>query len=420
MIEVHPVGPLKAVVSVPGSKSYTQRALVTAALATGTSRLRNALLSEDTAYLMTALRDLGAGILVKGNDVIVSGTGGCIAAPKKEIFVGNNGTALRFLTALVSLGTGNYTVTGEPRLRERPLQPLLAALESLGVVLNTKDDRGYPPVRIDASGLRGGQAAFRDAESSQYMSALLLSAPYAGGDVAVRLEGRTISQPYVGMTIDVMRAFGVVVASEGEYHYHVPGNQCYQSREYAVDGDASSASYFFMAAALCRGTVTVMNLNPQSRQGDMGLLDFLEELGCRVRRGQSWIKVTGHELPEGEYHFDMGDMPDMAPTMAVLSAFRPGRTVIGNCAHLRIKESDRIASLVTELNRIGVGARETPDGLVIDGGFPRGAQIETYNDHRIAMSFAVAGLAVPGMKITNEQCVGKSFPSFWDALGRLT
>lgn len=419
MLEINPIHHLKATVSVPGSKSYTQRALVAAALAAGISRLRNALFSEDTNYLMDALGDLGAGMRVEGDDLIVTGTGGRIANPKKELFVGNNGTALRFLTALACLGTGTTVVTGEPRLRERPLRPLLKALESLGVVLYTKDDRSYPPVRIEASGLRGGQVAFRDVDSSQYISALLLSAPYAQGDVTVRLEGHTVSQPYIGMTIEVMRAFGAIVTSEGEHHYHVPGRQFYQGREYAVDGDASSASYFFLAAALCRGSVTVMKMNPRSCQGDLRLLDFLEELGCAVRRGESWIEVTGHKLPQGEYHFDMGDMPDMAPTMAVLSAFRPGRTVIGNCAHLRIKESDRIASLVTELNRIGVGARETPDGLVIDGGRPRGAQIETYNDHRIAMSFAVAGLVAPGMRIANELCVNKSYPGFWDALGRL-
>lgn len=420
MIEIHPIRHLKAAVSVPGSKSYTQRTLVTAALASGTSRLRSALFSEDTSYLMTALGDLGAGIRVEGDDLIVNGTGGCIANPQKEIFVGNNGTALRFLTALTSLGTGTTVVTGEHRLRERPVLPLIRALESLGVAVHTRGGKGYPPVGIDASGLKGGQVAFRDADSSQYISALLLSAPYAGGDVTVRLEGRTVSQPYIDMTLEVMRAFGVIVTSEDDRQYHVSGKQCYQGREYAVDGDASSASYFFLAAALCRGVVKVMNMNPRSCQGDLRLLDFLEQLGCAVRRGESWIEVTGHELPEGEVHFDMGDMPDMAPTMAVLAAFRPGRTEIVNCAHLRIKESDRIVSLVTELNRIGVRAQETPDGLIIDGGRPRGARIETYNDHRIAMSFAIAGLATPGMRIANEQCVNKSFPGFWDALRRLT
>jgi 3-phosphoshikimate 1-carboxyvinyltransferase len=420
MIEIHPIRRLKAAVSVPGSKSYTQRALLAAALAAGTSRLRHTLVSGDTQYLMTALTEIGAGIRVESHDVFVAGTGGRIAAPGKDLFVGNNGTALRFLTALAALGTGTYTVTGEPRLLERPLLPLLKALETLGAVLYTKDARGYPPVRIDASGLSGGQVAFRDADSSQYISALLLAAPYARGDVSVRLEGRTVSQPYIGMTLDVMRAFGGVVEPEGGHHCHVPGRQCYQGCDYAVEGDASSASYFFLAAALCRASVTVMNVNPKSAQGDLKMLNIFEKLGCAVRRGDSWIEVTGLGLPGGEAHFDMGDMPDMAPTLAVLSAFRPGRTIIGNCAHLRIKESDRIASLVTELNRIGVGARETADGLIIEGGRPRGARIETYNDHRIAMSFAVAGLAAPGMRIENEQCVNKSFPGFWDALGRLT
>jgi 3-phosphoshikimate 1-carboxyvinyltransferase len=417
MIEINPIRHLKAAVSVPGSKSYTQRALVAAALASGRSCLRNALFSEDTHYLAGALGDLGAGIDMRGSDLIVTGTGGRIAEPGRELFVGNNGTALRFLTALVSLGRGAYTVTGGPRLCERPLRPLLSALQSLGVAVHTGD--GYPPVRIEASGLKGGEVAFRDAESSQYVSALLLSAPYAEGDVTVRLEGHTASQPYIGMTVEVMREFGVTVTAVGDRHYHIPGKQAYHGRDYTVDGDASSASYFFLAAVLCRGTVRVTNMNPGSRQGDLRLLDLLEELGCTVRRGEAWIEVVGRPLPEGTYHFDMGAMPDMAPTMAVLSAFRQGRTVIGNVAHLRIKESDRIAALVTELNRIGVRAGERPDGLVIDGGFPRGAEIETYNDHRIAMSFAVAGLAAPGMKIGNEGCVGKSFPGFWDALGRL-
>jgi 3-phosphoshikimate 1-carboxyvinyltransferase len=420
MLEINPIRHLKATVSVPGSKSYTQRALVAAALATGTSCLRNALFSEDTNYLADALGDLGAGIRIEGNDLIVAGTGGRIANPRKELFVGNNGTALRFLTALVSLGAGTYTVTGEPRLCERPLLPLLEALQSLGAAVHTKTGAGYPPVRIESSGLGGGQVTFRDTESSQYVSALLLSAPYAQGDVTVRLEGHTASQPYIGMTVDVMQEFGVMVMAEGGHHYHIPGKQSYHGREYTVDGDASSASYLFLAAVLCRGSVRVTNMNPQSRQGDLRLLNFLEELGCTVRRGESWIEVTGHGLPEGEYHFDMGDMPDMAPTMAVLSAFRPGRTVISNVAHLRIKESNRIAALVMELNRIGVQAQETSDGLVIDGGLPRGAEIETYNDHRIAMSFAVAGLAAPGMKIRNERCVNKSFPGFWDALGGLS
>jgi len=420
MIEIKPMSHLTATVSVPGSKSYTQRALVTAALAMGTSRLRNILFSEDTQYLMEALGKLGANIKIEDNDLVVAGTGGRIVAPGEDLFMGNNGTALRFLMSLASLGTGTCTMTGEGRLCERPVGALVEALRHLGATVHTRNGGGYPPVRVESNGLTGGEVTFRDTESSQYVSSILLSAPYAHGDVTVRLEGHTVSQPYIRMTVDTMRKFGVIVHTRGDNHYVVPGNQSYRGRQYLVEGDASSASYFFMAAVLCRGSVTVMNMKPESCQGDLQILDYLQALGCSVRRGDSWIEVTGHPLPEGEYHFDMGDLPDMVPTMAVLSAFRPGRTVISNVAHLRIKESNRIEALVMELNRFGVDTRETPDGLVIDGGHPIGTEIETYNDHRIAMSFAVAGLAAPGVKIRDEHCVNKSFPRFWDALGSLS
>jgi 3-phosphoshikimate 1-carboxyvinyltransferase len=417
MIEIKPIHHLDIMVNVPGSKSYTQRSLVIAALARGTSRLRNILVADDTIYLMEALRLLGAEICQEGEDLIVTGTDGRIGNPGKDIFVGNNGTALRFLTTLVSLGKGEYTITGDPRLCERPVRPLLEALRSLGVTAHGR--AGYPPVRVEAAGIAGGRVALKNLESSQYVSSLLISAPYAHEDVDIRLEGRAASQPYIEMTLEAMQAFGVTVTREENGRYHVPGRQSYQGRDYTVEGDASSASYFFLAAVLCRGSVTVMSLNPQSRQGDLRLLELMKELGCSVLCGDTWIRVIGHELRKGEYHFDMGDMPDMVPTMAVLSAFRPGRTVITHVAHLRVKESNRLAALVAELNRTGIRVQETADGLIIDGGQPQGAEIETYSDHRIAMSFAVAGLAVPGMKIKNSRCVNKSFPGFWDTLDKL-
>jgi 3-phosphoshikimate 1-carboxyvinyltransferase len=221
------------------------------------------------------------------------------------------------------------------------------------------------------------------------------------------------------MTIAAMRQFGVEVTGAGEDDYLVRGGQCYQGRPYPVEGDASTASYFFLAAALCGGTVKVININPCSLQGDIRLLEIMETLGCRVSRGEEWVEFTGEDLVAGDYSIDMGDLPDMVPTLAVLAAFRKGKTSITNVAHLRIKESNRIAALVSEINRIGVRAEERPDGLVITGGRPRGAAIETYNDHRIAMSFAIAGLAAPGMKIGNPACVNKSFPAFWQELEKL-
>ena len=417
--EIKPLENLQATVQLPGSKSYTQRALIIAALARGESSLLHPLVAEDTLLMQEALCLLGAEIHEHGNELLVRGMAGRIKCPEQAIFLGNNGTALRFLTSLVALGEGRFILTGEPRLCERPVQPLISALEGLGVQVHTKEGRGFPPVTIEARGIGAGTATFHNAVSSQYISSLLLSAPFARGDVRVQLRGRTVSHPYITMTIAVMRQFGVEVTGEGENDYLVRGGQCYQGRLYSVEGDASTASYFFLAAALCGGTVKVLNINPQSLQGDIRLLEIMEMLGCRVRRGEDWVEVTGGELVAGDYSIDMGDLPDMVPTLAVMAAFREGKTSITNVSHLRIKESNRIAALVSEINRIGGKAEETPDGLVITGGRPHGAEIETYHDHRIAMSFAIAGLAVPGMKIGNASCVNKSFPAFWDELDKL-
>ncbi len=419
MKEIKPLKRLKATVRLPGSKSYSQRALVLASLAQGESSLRNVLIAEDTEYLAEALRLLGAGITKRDEEVIVLGTGGRIKNPGQPLFLGNNGTALRFLTSVSSLGEGRITLTGEPRLCERPAQPLLEALATLGVSCHTEEERGFPPVTIDAQGLSGGKVIFTDVASSQYVSSLLISAPYARGDVQIGLRGRTVSQPYIAMTLEAMRLFGAEVQEAGQGDYLVRSGQPYRGRSYGVEGDASTASYFFLAAALCRGRVQVLNINPRSLQGDIKFLEVLEDWGCQVTRGEDRVEVRGRELTPGDLTIDMGDMPDMVPTLAVLAAFRPGRTEIRNVAHLRIKESNRIAALVSELHRTGSGAEELPDGLVIRGGRLQGAEIETYNDHRIAMSFAIAGLAVPGIRIKNPGCVKKSFPGFWEELEKL-
>lgn len=410
---------LQASVRVPGSKSYTQRALILAALAEGKSWLRNALDAEDTVRLIQALRALGARIRRDGEDLIVTGTDGALTPPGRALFLGNNGTAMRLLTGVVSLGTGTFTLTGTRRLCERPVAPLAEALRSLGVDIETGGDRGCPPVTVRGRGLPGGRVVLRDLDSSQYVSSLLVSAPYAAGDITVVLEGRVPSLPYVEMTVEAMRRFGVEVRRDDPRTFAVPHGQRYAGITHRVEGDVSSASYFFLAAAVTGGSVRVGNINPRTRQGDIRFLDILEELGCSVRRGEDEVDVSGRGLAAGERVFDLGDMPDMVPTLAVLAALRPGRTVITGVAHLRVKESDRLAALAAELKKTGVTAAETPDGLVVEGGAPRGAEIETYDDHRIAMSFAVLGLAVPGMAIRDEGCVAKSFPRFWEELERL-
>jgi 3-phosphoshikimate 1-carboxyvinyltransferase len=417
-MEMKPIKNLNATVKLPGSKSYTQRALVIAALAEGRSSLRSALVSDDTKYLMAALQSLGAGIVVQGEDIIVVGTGGRISNPGREIFLGNNGTALRFLTTLVALGRGRYTLTGDLRLRERPVKPLLDALRSTGIDVNGTDG-DFPPIVTNAAGLPGGKTILKNPESSQYISSLLISAPYAATDTVVEIQGSIPSLPYVDMTIETMKTFGVTAEKETSNRYRVAGGTSYRATRYRVEGDISSASYFFLAAALCKGTVRVENVNPRSLQGDIGFLEILEDVGCHARRGETFVEVAGGPWKEGPLVFDLGGMPDMVPTLAVLASLRPGRTVIRGAAHLRFKESNRLAALSTELNRVAVRAEEREDGLVIDGGIPRGAVIETYNDHRIAMSFAVLGLAVPGIRIRDRECVNKSFPGFWEELEKL-
>jgi 3-phosphoshikimate 1-carboxyvinyltransferase len=411
--------PLEATVTMPGSKSYTQRALVLAALAEGKSVLRNPLVAEDTSHLLAALRLLGANILSRNGDILVTGTGGRLANPGREIYLGNNGTAMRILTGLVSIGRGTFTLTGDQRLRERPIEPLLAALRSLGIDARSLGREGYPPVVIRTSGLQGGKVTLRDIFSSQYISALLLCAPYGAGDTLIELEGRVPSLPYVDMTIEAMTKFGVDVQRDTAHCYLVKSGQRYRGIRYRIEGDASSASYFFLAAAICQGKVSVENINPRSLQGDIGFLSLLETLGCSVIWEKNRVELAGRELHGGDRVFDLGDMPDMVPTLAVLAALRPGRTVIENVAHLRLKESDRLSALATELGKTGIPVEERKDGLIITGGQPHGAEIETYNDHRIAMSFAILGLAVPGMSIRNPACVSKSFPGFWGELEKL-
>jgi 3-phosphoshikimate 1-carboxyvinyltransferase len=418
-MEIKPITGFNATINVPGSKSYTQRALIIAALAQGNSSLQNALISEDTGYVMDALKALGAEIAVGAETITISGTAGRLRDPGHAIYLGNNGTAMRLLTGVAALGTGIVALTGTPRLCQRPIKPLLDALTSLGADARSQGGNGCPPVVVHGHGLRGGSVTLADIESSQYISALLLSAPFAENDTTIELQGEIPSLPYVAMTVAVMEAFGVTVRHDDPEHYVVMSNQRYHGRRYAIEGDCSSASYFFLAAALCKGKVRVQHINPRNLRGDLGFLTILESLGCRVTRGEDWVEVAGGALASGELSFNLGDMPDMVPTLAALAAVRPGRTIITNVPHLRVKESNRLQALMKELKKVGVRAAETRDGIWIEGNTPHAAAIETYHDHRIAMSFAVLGLVVPGMTIQDEACVAKSFPGFWGELERL-
>ncbi len=417
MKEITRLSRVNATIEVPGSKSITQRALIAAALADGESTLVGPLESEDTRYTAAALEQMGVTVEKGSGAWKVHGNGGRIATPDKEIFLGNNGTATRFLTSVAALGNGTFQINGDERMAERPIQPLMQALEGWGVDLASLNDNGCPPLLIKAAGLSGGRTVLPEGKSSQYLSSLLLVGPYARQEAFLDVEGEILSLPYVIMTLAVMEAFGIrVEANEALNSYMIPRG-VYKAREYAIEGDASNASYFYAAAAVTGGEVTVPNVPVPSMQGDAAFVALLARMGCQVNKTGEGLTVSGPEELKG-ITVDMADMPDVVPTLAVVASQARGRTTIKNIAHLRIKECDRLHVMAVELAKMGAGVQEQDDTLIIEGKDPdkpmHGAEIETYNDHRIAMSFAVAGLAVPGVKVLGEECVAKSFPDFWE------
>ncbi len=410
-------------ICVPGSKSITQRALVTAALGQGTSTLVGPLRSEDPLLLKDALVALGCNIEEKGDDWVINGTGG-IFAPAQEscsIFMGNNGTGIRFLTAVVCLlkKGPEIELTCTERMEARPIEPLLQALRAMGANVKSKFNTGCPPVVIvPDNSFKGGDVTIDASKSSQYLSALLLIAPYTKVPTRISLVGSLASSPYLKITLSVMEAFGIKVEEEGGT-FLVPQGR-YRARDFQIEGDASSASYFFAGAAITGSSVTVENLPQYSVQGDARFVDLLEEMGCTVMRSEKGTTVVGPSVGGLKgIEVSMRDMPDMVPTLAAIAPFANGTTIIKDCPHLRIKETDRLAAMATELARLGADVEELDDGLIIRGGKSlRPSLIKTYDDHRIAMSFAVVGLKVKGLEIEDPSCVKKSFSGFWELWGK--
>ncbi len=404
---------------VPGSKSLTNRALVVAALADGTSTLTGALDSDDTRVMVDSLGRLGieVGLDPSTATIRVTGCGGIIPARQADLYVANSGTSLRFLTALVTLGRGTYRLDGSPRMRQRPVADLLLALAGLGADPRSDLGTGCPPVTVLASGLGGGYAFVKGNVSSQFLSALLMALPYARETTTVEVEGTLVSRPYVAMTLAVMEAFGVRAGNRKFRRFDVrPGR--YRGRDYAIEPDASAASYFFASAAITGGTVTVEGLGSDSLQGDLAFVDVLEHMGCTVARSNDATTVTGGPLRGVDV--DMNAISDTVMTQAVVALFAAGVSRIRNVGHIRHKETDRIAALATELRKLGARVDEHDDGLVI---FPpeqiAPAAIATYDDHRMAMAFALAGLKAEGIVILDPGCVAKTYPGFWDDLERL-
>ena len=417
---IEPCGPVHGSIRPPGSKSITNRALVCAALAEGRSLLTGILDSEDTRVMFEALGQLGIPLALDPRDrlISVSGCGGKFPSRGGQLEVANSGTTARFLVALATLGQGTYRLDGAPRMRERPIEDLLAALRNLGADVSSLDGTGCPPVLIRASGLPGGSTTIAGNVSSQFLSGLLMAAPYAKSPVEILVEGELVSLPYVTMTLEVMRSFGVEVAAEDARRFIVPVDRKYQGREYAIEPDASAASYFFATAAITGGKVTVAGLTRASLQGDVEFVDVLRQMGCDVAYGDDSITVTGRKL-QG-VNVNMNSISDTVQTLGAVALFAEGATTITDVAHVRHKETDRLAALATELRKFGATVDEREDGLTIYPAQLHGAEIATYNDHRMAMSLALVGLRVPGVQILDPGCTVKTYPEFFTDLRQLT
>jgi 3-phosphoshikimate 1-carboxyvinyltransferase len=419
-LAIRPRGPLDATVEVPGSKSITNRAAVCAALARGASTLSGALASDDSEAMRVALGALGVPIEVDGTTWRVHGSAGKLAAPPAPLDARGSGTTARFLCAAATLAEGPVVIDGNARMRERPIDDLVAALRGLGARIEILGRSGCPPLRVAGGGLRGGRTAIDARRSSQFVSAVLLAAPCAREDVELEPVDRVVvSRPYVDLTLQVMTAFGARAGWADEGRLRVAAGRGYAGAAFAIEPDASAAAYPFCAAAIAGGEVRVAGVPAQSLQADFRLLELLAEMGCSVERRGTTVAVRGPVGPLRGLDVDMNELPDAVLALAVVALFAEGPTRIRNVANLRIKESDRLAALERELGKLGARARASADGLEIEPGPLRGAAIDTYDDHRMAMAFALAGLRVPGVVIREPGCVAKTWPEYFEALERL-
>jgi len=435
LVPVSP-GPIHGTARPPGSKSITNRAMVCAALARGTSELIGVLDSEDTRVMAAGLSSLGVAIEADwpAGQLRVTGTGGRVPAAEASLDCKASGTTMRFLSAVCALGRGLYRLDGTPRMRQRPIGDLIEPLRALGVEAEAESPGGCPPVTLRSTGLDGGTVVVRGGTSSQFASGLALAAPCTRQGLRIEFApGPVVSVPYLEMTRRVMESFGArceslpptLATGDGGTWAIEPGG--YIACRYAIEPDASAASYFLAAAAITGGSVRVAGLSRDGLQGDVAFCDALARMGCDV----VWHEVVRHEErddPGGVtvrgrasrgIDIDMNAISDTVPTLAVIALFAGGTTTIRNVAHIRDKETDRIGDLVRELGRLGGDVEETADGLVVRPAPLHPATLDTYDDHRMAMSLALAGLRVPGVRIADPGCVRKTFPGYWEALATL-
>jgi len=416
--------PIKGSVKVPGSKSITNRALICAAMAKGKSTLSGVLDSEDTRVMVDAWRVLGLELdwNKDSKTLAITGCGGQPPRPSGALHIANSGTTIRFLTAALAATQGVYTLEGVPRMHERPIQDLLDGLKLLGAdVSSTNSIRpDCPPVRVVANGLNGGIAEVAGDVSSQFLSGMMMAAPYARSPVVIRVIGELVSKPYVDMTAAVMRSFGVRidgVLGENGHEYRLKSPMSYVSCHYEIEPDASAASYFLGAAAILKGSMRIEGLSFHALQGDVQFARVLEKMGCRISSGDDFIQLDGRPLRGID--INMNAISDTVQTLAAVALFANGPTRVRGVAHNRHKETDRISDLACELRRVGATVEEHDDGLTIHPTTLQGADLRTYSDHRMAMSLSLLGLKVPGIRILDPRCTQKTYPAFFEDMGKV-
>ena len=418
-LTLKPIREIEGEVNLPGSKSLSNRALLLAALAEGTTKITNLLESDDIRHMLNALKQLGIQYTLSEDktECTVIGNGGPLEnADFEELFLGNAGTAMRPLCAALSLGNGSYMLTGEPRMKERPIGHLVDALRQAGAKINYLENEGYPPVQIEANALKGGEVEIDGAISSQFLTALLLAAPMAKEDMHITIKGELVSKPYIDITLHIMKAFGVEVVNENYEIFRIKGRQTYRAVDsFMVEGDASSASYFLAAAAIKGGTVKVTGIGKNSVQGDVAFADVLEKMGAKVEWGDAYISVSKGEL--NAVDMDFNHIPDAAMTIATTALFAKGTTTLRNIYNWRVKETDRLFAMATELRKVGAEVEEGEDYLtIVPPEKLKHAAIDTYDDHRMAMCFSLLALDPVSVTINEPECTAKTFPNYFEVL----
>ena len=421
-LRLEPINKVQGTINIPGSKSISNRALLLATLAKGKTKLTNLLDSDDIRYMLASLEQLGVNYQLSDDKTVceLEGLGGVInAAQPQSLFLGNAGTAMRPLCAALTLGTGQFTLTGEPRMEERPIGDLVDALRDLGADIHYLKNEHFPPLTINATGLNGGDVEIAGDLSSQFLTALLMVAPLASDTVNIKIKGELVSKPYIDITIAMMAQFGVKVINHDYQRFEIIAGQFYVSPgTVLVEGDASSASYFLAAGAIKGGEVKVTGVGLKSIQGDVKFADVLEKMGAEIEWGDDYIISRAGKL--NAVDLDMNHIPDAAMTIATTALFAEGTTVIRNIYNWRIKETDRLAAMATELRKVGAIVDEGNDYIAVTPPVkPHTADIDTYNDHRMAMCFSMLAFADCGITINDPDCTSKTFPDYFEKFAAL-